>query len=70
MIPVQKPSSHLKNPGKAEKVHAAKIREVTVLQEYQELIPQAATAVITMGTNFIQAKEVVVIITPGTAKNM
>ncbi len=70
MIPDQKQSSPLKNQGKAEKAHAAKRREVTVLQDRQGLILQAATAVITMGTNFIPAKEAAVTIIPETSKNM
>ncbi len=70
MIPDQKPNSHLKNPGKAEKVHAAEQRGVKVLQDRQEHIPQAARTVITMDINSLQAKEAAVIIIPGTAKNM
>lgn len=70
MIPVQKPSSHLKNPGKAKKVHAVERRKVTVPPDHQEPILRAATAVVTMGISSLQAKEAAVIIIPGTAKNM
>jgi hypothetical protein len=70
MIPVQKPSSHLKNQGKAGKVQAVKRRKVTVPPDHQELILQIAIVAITMGIRSLPAKEAAVIIIPGKAKNM